>query len=85
LIGSATPEGNVLFNILSGETLTSLTGQITGDATNGAMGLRAYEEGEIGGVALAQVVPEPGVVWLLALGGVVLGCRVLRRKYLGMA
>lgn len=78
LIGSATPEGNVLFNILSGDTLTSLTGQISGDAANGAMGLRAYEAGEIGGVAMAQVVPEPGTVLLLVLGSVMVW-QVVRR------
>lgn len=79
LIGSATPEGNVLFNILSGDTLTSLTGQISGDASNGAMGLRAYEAGAVGSVAMAQVVPEPGTVFLLALGGAMLVLQMLKR------
>jgi len=41
-LGSATPEGNILFNLLSGDTLTSLTGMISGDASTGAMLLRSY-------------------------------------------
>ncbi len=72
LIGSATPEGNILFNILSGDTLTSLTGQITGTAADGGMALRAYEAGDAGSLAAAQVVPEPATTLLLALGGIVL-------------
>jgi len=79
LLGSATPEGNILFNILSGDTLTSLTGQITGTATDGGMALRAYESGDVGSLAVAQVVPEPGAIWLLALGGLFLVRRALWR------
>lgn len=67
MIGSATPEGNILFDTLSGTTLTSLTGQITGDASNGTMVLRTYDnDGNPGDGATANVVPEPGTVALLA-------------------
>ncbi|CAN5531904.1 hypothetical protein BH09VER1_BH09VER1_23220 [soil metagenome] len=66
MIGSATPEGNILFNTLNGNVLTSLTGEITGDATNGVMALRIYNsDGNLGDGATANVVPEPGVVGLL--------------------
>jgi len=67
MIGSATPEGNILFNTLNGATLTSLTGQITGDASNGTMVLRTYNtDGNLGDGATATVVPEPGTMALLA-------------------
>ena len=42
-IGSITPEGNVLFNVLIGGTLTSLAGQITGTGLAGRMALRSYD------------------------------------------
>lgn len=85
LIGSATPEGNILFNVLSGTTLTGLAGQITGDATRGTMALRMYdnETGNPGDAALAVVVPEPGAIGLLLLGGAACWtARRTRRNYL---
>ena len=42
LLGSMTPEGNVLFNTLVDGTLTSLSGLITGDPATGAMALFPY-------------------------------------------
>ena len=43
-LGSITPEGNVLFNVLDGSgNLISLTGLVTGDRWNGRMALRTYE------------------------------------------
>ena len=80
LIGSATPEGNVLFNILSGDTLTSLTGQIVVLPSTGTMGLRAYEAGEVGSVAMAQVVPEPSNYGLIGLGVSLVLWRLRRRS-----
>jgi len=68
LIGSATPEGNLLFSILSSGTLTSLSGQISGTTTNGAMAFHTYSEPDgfaTGGAA--TVVPEPSALALLAL------------------
>lgn len=67
LLGSATPEGNILFNVLSGDTLTNLTGLISGDATTGAMVLRSYDTPDTFTNGAAQVVPEPGTIALLAL------------------
>lgn len=68
MIGWATPEGNILFNILNDGVMTNLTGQITGTSMNGAMTLRSYDDQvEFGDAAVAQVVPEPGVVALLGL------------------
>lgn len=68
LIGSATPEGNILYNFLLDGELVTLSGQITGNAENGAMALRNYTSlDDIGQIATAQVVPEPGVVGLLVL------------------
>jgi hypothetical protein len=72
LIGSATPEGNILFNLLAGETLTSLTGMISGGGLDGVMVLRSYNsEGTFGNPGYAQVVPEPGTCALAALGAAV--------------
>ncbi len=68
LIGSATPEGNILFNTLAGSTFTSLTGMIQGDATNGQMALRSYNtDNSFGTLGLANVIPEPSTVGLLVL------------------
>lgn len=73
LLGSATPEGNVLFNILSGGVLTSLSGQITGDSATGTMALRSYDsQSGFGDAAQAQVVPEPGALTLLVLAALFL-------------
>lgn len=71
-IGSVTPEGNVLFNILLDGVLTNLTGQMSGDAATGAMALRGYMGTEdFGDAAMASVVPEPatGGLVLAALAG----------------
>lgn len=67
LIGSATPEGNILFNVLSGSTLTNLTGIISGDETDGSMVLRSYITPDTFTNGTATVVPEPASIALLAL------------------
>jgi hypothetical protein len=67
LIGSATPEGNILFNVLSDGVLTGLAGQIAGDATNGSMVLRSYESLDNFTTGAAQVVPEPHGIAVLGL------------------
>lgn len=77
-IGSATPEGNILFNLLSGDTLTSLTGVISGTASTGEMVLRSYSTaGTFGDPGMAQVVPEPSVLSLALLAG---GAAILIRR-----
>lgn len=69
LLGSATPEGNILFNVLSNGVLTSLAGQITGDAADGQMALRFYDGSpDFGELGYAHVVPEPASIVLLGLG-----------------
>jgi len=81
-IGSATPEGNILFNVLSGSTLTSLTGMIAGGASDGSMALRSYSAiGTLGDPSEAMVVPEPSIVMMLVAGaaGFPLMRRFLRR------
>jgi autotransporter-associated beta strand protein len=57
-IGSITPEGNMLFSLLTdGGVLTNLTGQITGDGTTGAIVLHRYAtSGLIGSGAAAGLV-----------------------------
>lgn len=83
LLGSATPEGNILFNILSGETLTSLTGQITGDASDGMMGLRSYTPEDFGDLGYAHIIPEPSATLLFGLAAAaVYGAWRRRRKQL---
>ena len=58
VLGSMTPEGNLFFNLLFGATFDSLAGQITGDATNGNMALRAYTlSGPVGAPTLASIMP----------------------------
>lgn len=59
VLGSMTPEGNVLFSfLLGGDSLSSLSGQITGDATTGAMVLRPYNlSGTFGDPTLADIMP----------------------------
>jgi hypothetical protein len=64
-LGSITPEGNVLFNVLTGQsapTLLTLTGQITGGPLSGQMALRTYEfsgsDPAFGAVGFAVIVPE---------------------------
>lgn len=68
-IGSITPEGNVLFNVLIGGTLTSLAGQITGTGLAGRMALRPYDGSDFGPEAIATVVtvPEPATIALVAV------------------
>ncbi len=81
-LGSVTPEGNVLFDVLSGGILTNLTGQITGDATSAAMALRGYTGTDtFGGAAVATAIPEPAATGLLlatCVAGLVIG-RMKRR------
>jgi outer membrane autotransporter protein len=58
IMGSMTPEGNVLFSVLQNGVLTSLTGQIAGDPTTGAMLLHAYAaSGPFGSATSAQIAP----------------------------
>lgn len=78
LLGSATPEGNILFTLLNDGIFTSLAGQITGDSSSGLMALRVYSyQGEFGDAAVASVVPEPSV---LALFGLAAFGWLLRRR-----
>lgn len=80
-VGSATPEGNILFNLLSGETLTSLTGMISGEAATGAMLLRSYSaDGTPGSPGEAMVVPEPSACVLLLVAAGLLAVCVARRR-----
>ena len=65
-LGSITPEGNVLFNVLTGQsvpTLLTLTGQITDKPLTARMALRTYEfsgsDPAFGAVGYAVIVPEP--------------------------
>jgi outer membrane autotransporter protein len=58
IMGSMTPEGNVLFSVLQNGVLTSLTGQIAGDPTTAAMLLHAYgASGPFGSATAAQIAP----------------------------
>lgn len=65
-LGSITPEGNVLFNVLADSdspTLVTLAGQVTGGPIDGRMVLRTYEfsgsEPAFGPEGFADVVPQP--------------------------
>lgn len=81
-IGSFTPEGNVLFNVLVDGTLTSLAGQITGTGLTGQMVLRSYDGTNFGSAGYATVVsvPEP-CTCVMALAGVACsGYRGYRRR-----
>jgi hypothetical protein len=76
-LGSITPEGNVLFNVLdSSANLTSLTGLITGGPETGEMVLRTYEfDGTTAGfgiIGTATIVPEPSVFLLLLVAMAIL-------------
>jgi autotransporter-associated beta strand protein len=63
LLGSMTPEGNVLFNTLVDGTLTSLSGLITGDPATGAMALLPYQgSGPYGPVSTATVAVAPSAI-----------------------
>ncbi|WP_421996011.1 autotransporter outer membrane beta-barrel domain-containing protein [Reyranella sp.] len=63
ILGSITPEGNVLFSLLSASgELTSLTGQVTGDASTGGMALRPYAAtGAYGSASLAGIMPVSAI------------------------
>lgn len=78
-IASATPEGNLLFNILLGGTLTSLTGAISGDAGSGQMVMNSYDSPDGFSVSgAASVVPEPSSCALVAFAGLAV---CLRRNW----
>ena len=80
-IGSITPEGNVLFNVLIGGTLTSLAGQITGTGLTGQMVLRSYDGTSFGPAGYATVVtlPEPST-YAIALAGLACGGFAMFRR-----
>ena len=84
-LGSITPEGNVLFNVLDASgTLTSLAGLVTGGPLDGRMELRTYEftgsDPSFGPLGVALVVPEPGGLTLGAVAAVVLAIARRRRR-----
>lgn len=81
-IGSFTPEGNVLFNVLIGGTLTSLTGQITGTGLSGQMVLRSYDGTSFGqpGYATVVTVPEPSTCAMALAGLACGGYTIFRRR-----
>lgn len=79
-LGSITPEGNVLFNVLdSSANLTSLTGLITGGPETGEMVLRTYEfDGSVadfGVIGTASIVPEPSVFLFLLVAMAIFAVR----------
>jgi autotransporter-associated beta strand protein len=62
MLGSITPEGNVLFSLLSNGVLSSLSGQITGDPTTGTMVLRPYlGDGNFGSSSGADIMPVSSI------------------------
>lgn len=62
ILGSITPEGNVLFSLLSNGVLSSLSGQITGDPTTGTMVLRPYlGDGNFGSLSGADIMPVSSI------------------------
>ena len=62
ILGSITPEGNVLFSMLSNGVLSSLSGQITGDPTTGTMVLRPYlGDGNFGSSSGADIMPVSNI------------------------
>lgn len=82
-LGSITPEGNVLFNILDSEAnLISLTGQIAGNAETGQMLLREYQfdgtVADFGSLSTASIIPEPSALPMALLAVAVL---FLHRKF----
>lgn len=80
LLGSATPEGNILFNILSHGILTSMTGVISGSAGGASMTLRTYStEGSIGDPGAAYLIPEPATTSFLLAGALAALARRRRR------
>jgi hypothetical protein len=81
-IGSITPEGNVLFNVLIGGTLTSLSGQITGTGLTGQMVLRPCDGTSFGPAGYATVVsvPEPSTYAMARAGLACGGISIFRRR-----
>lgn len=58
VMGSMTPEGNVLFGFLDDGVFTGLAGQITGEGASGAMVLRRYAStGPFGPPTTAEIMP----------------------------
>ena len=58
ILGSITPEGNLVFSTLSGEQLTSFSGLVTGDASSANMAMQAYNiNGPYGTVSVAGFMP----------------------------
>jgi autotransporter-associated beta strand protein len=58
VLGSMTPEGNVVFGSLDDGVLTPLAGQITGEGASGAMVLRPYgSTGPFGPPSTAEIMP----------------------------
>jgi hypothetical protein len=84
-LGSITPEGNVLFNILDASgSLVSLAGLVVGGPETGGMELRQYDfssdEPSFGPLGVAMVVPEPGAIGLAAVAALALGLRFSRPR-----
>jgi hypothetical protein len=71
----------VLFNVIIGGTLTSLTGRITGTGWDARMVLRSYDGTTFGpeGLATVQFVPEPSV-WVMAVAGIACAGVAARRR-----
>ncbi len=62
-MGSITPEGNVLFAVLSDGTLVTLTGLITGDSSTGTMALKPYDlSGPYGTASIATLSPVSNIL-----------------------
>jgi uncharacterized protein with beta-barrel porin domain len=62
VLGSITPEGRVLFTMLpGGDSWSSLTGQISGDATTGAMLLRPYLSEPFSAITRADIMPVSAI------------------------
>ena len=84
-LGSITPEGNVLFNILDASgSLVSLAGLVVGGPESGRMELRMYDfsgdDPSFGTLGVAMVVPEPGTLGLAAVAILALGLRFRRPR-----
>ena len=63
LLGSMTPEGNVLFNTLADGALTSVSGVITGDPSAASMALFPYlGSGTYGPASIAAVAATPSPI-----------------------
>ncbi len=66
-LGSITPEGNVLYNIITDDTLSQLYGQLLGDASSALMALRSYLSADSETVALIRLV-RPYVDTVISAG-----------------